>query len=137
MQVLNDNCVQWAEIALPWTDSPINSQPPKSKIAGALSAHFGKPDMSLHDPNSLMYENTCLDSTEVEKTPLTGFQPPSELPAPTMENSPTNLSPLLKNTAAAPVEDVVKGMLEESIERKPKEVSKQGWEGCCKWRVLW
>ena len=79
-------------------------------IVGALSTHFGKPDTSLCDPNSLLYENTCLDSTEGEKTPLIGFWPPSELPAPTTENSPTNLSPPLKNPAAAPVEDVVKGM---------------------------
>ena len=62
-----------------------------------------------------------------KKTPLTGFRPPSELPAPATENSPTNLSPPLKNPAAAPVEDVVKGMLvEESVEREPEEVCKQG-----------
>ena len=81
--------------------------------------------MSLRDPNSLPY--TRLDSTEGEKTPLTGFRPPSELPAPATEISPTNLSPPLKNPAAAPVEDVVKGMLvEESVEREPKEVCKRG-----------
>ena len=56
-----------------------------------------------------------------KKTPLTGFRPPSELPAPAMANSPTNLSPPLENPAAAPVEDVVKGMLvEKSVEREPK-----------------
>ena len=40
-------------------------------IAGALSTHFGKPDTSLCDPDSFPYENTHLDSTEGEKTPLT------------------------------------------------------------------
>ena len=96
-------------------------------IAGALSTHFGKPDTSLRDPDSFPYENTRLDSTEGEKTPLTGFRPPSELPAPATENSPTNLSPPLINPAAAPVEDVVKGMLvEESVEREPEEVCKRG-----------
>ena len=93
---------------------------------GTLSTCSRKSDTSSHHPNSLLYENTCLDSTEGEKTWLARFQPPSELPAHATLNPPTNLSPPLDNLAATPVEDVGKGMLvDESIEREPEEASKQ------------
>lgn len=112
-------------------------------LLGTLSTHIGKPDTIPRDPDSdsLSCENTCLDCTEGEKTPLTGFWPPSELPAPATlkfstrlpgpetPNPSTNLSPPLGNPAATPGEDVGKGILvDESIVREPEEVRLRGMD---------
>ena len=54
------------------------------------------------------------------------FWPPPELSAPATPNPPTNPSPPLENPAAAPGEDDGEGMLvDESVEREPKEASKE------------